>query len=379
MDPFEVSSGESDGIHYGIYPNSQRRKSASKSSNHHVDYMQSNKYETAITGVITSDKIAARNAMKSQTLSHPVRLRQINENVMEKENNPVPSFTTQGSNLSSGSQSHSVLISQESSAMNCCHLNWKTCKIILKYDHYAKIKTLIEDNFQSESKADNERLNAIISALDNLSIEPPTKRKVSKKVSESETKTGTWLVSVGGETKPLYLVCDDVMIVVVSKARKFLVSVNRAPEAKLRQFLDTHIDINTIVKRVGRPHKLGMTVADYLFPKDVQVAFKFHNSLTRSSKRQALPDEKMKKYKQALMYCRMSCFYAENEKNAYYSAVIESLNGRASHWGAGSQRKSYNSDYMPTYWDVSDFPLPVNVPAEVSSQSFAINEDVSET
>uniref|UniRef100_A0A0N5BUP4 DUF4806 domain-containing protein n=1 Tax=Strongyloides papillosus TaxID=174720 RepID=A0A0N5BUP4_STREA len=371
VEPFELSSDESDGNNSqdGSQSNSQRRKRPSKSPNHHKDYIQGDEYETAITGAITSDKVATRNALKQPTLSHPVRLRQNNSIQGEKENNPIPSFITQTSNLSSGSQSQSVLISQESTAMQLLSLKLDSIHDNMKMwfedkmkthldtalsDHYAKIKTLIEDNFLLESKASDERVNGIISALENLSIQPPTKRKPSNKNADSDKTTGTWLVMVGEETRPLYLVSEDVMNVVVAKAREHLVSVNRAPDTKLRQFLDMHIDIGTVIKRLGHPYKFGLTVADYLFPKEVQIAYKFHNALTRSSKRQPLPDDKMKKYKQALMYCGMSSFYSKEERRVYFSTVVEALNGRASHWASGSQRKSYN-DEIPTYWKVSDF------------------------
>uniref|UniRef100_A0A0N5CCW9 DUF4806 domain-containing protein n=1 Tax=Strongyloides papillosus TaxID=174720 RepID=A0A0N5CCW9_STREA len=365
MDLYEESSDDDlDGLK-DYMSNIHRSRKNSKSPKHHVNYLKDN----VIDGASSQDKIAAKNAMKHSTLKETPRLRQNNVSEKDKENKYVTNFVTQATHLSSESQSYSTPTSQESTtAMRLMTLRLDNMLKQMENRCQEKLKLYVDkaisDAIDKIKTINDEGVNTIMSTIENMSIQEPSKRKVAKKDIDNWNTAGTWSVKIGDEKKPLCFVALDVRKVVIAIDRDHLVSIKKAPDANLRQFLDKHTDISTIAKDLSNPQKLGMTIADIMFPKDVQIFFKFYHSLTRTSKRPPLPEDKMKTFRQALLYCGMASFCVKEERQQYFSTVVEAINNRASHWSGRGQKASFNSDDFETFWKSSDFPWPVDVKIE---------------
>uniref|UniRef100_A0A0N5BLP6 SWIB domain-containing protein n=1 Tax=Strongyloides papillosus TaxID=174720 RepID=A0A0N5BLP6_STREA len=259
-------------------------KRSIKKPKHREDYLENDDYDSAIENALSQEKNTAKNSKKQPSLPQHPRLRNNNTG-----------------DLPIDSQSHSTPASEDSTSMHLMDLKLdnmaekitKTCQEDRKKDLEEirsdlkdYIKTIVEDN-----------VKMIMSAIENISIQAPLKRKVPKKDSDTGNSGGTWKVLVAEEPKPIFLVGLDVRKVIITKSRDYLDTANKSPDANLRQYLDRHMDINLIAKKMDSPYKLGMYLADIMVPQDVQIKFKFYHSLTRISKRCPLPKDKMSTFK----------------------------------------------------------------------------------
>uniref|UniRef100_A0A0K0FQH1 DUF4806 domain-containing protein n=1 Tax=Strongyloides venezuelensis TaxID=75913 RepID=A0A0K0FQH1_STRVS len=277
-------------------------------------------YDEAIEKVLSQEKKAVKYSKKQRILNQTPRLRNNNVTDNNKENECSDLFVTQETCLSAESQSHSLSISQDSTFMHLLELKLNNMaeKITTTYK---KIE-IVEEN-----------VSIIISMIENIAFQTSPKRKAPKK--DKDGLNATWTVMIGTEDKPIYL------------------GDQQKSGPKLRQSLDRHMDVNLIAKYMASPYILGITLADYMISRDIQMKFKFYQSLTRTFRRSPMPENKMRIFKQSLMYCGMEYYNSKIEGKLIFSTVVEAINNKDNHWRCGDQRLNFNVDNTEFFGKVS--------------------------
>uniref|UniRef100_A0A0K0FZM3 Non-structural maintenance of chromosomes element 4 n=1 Tax=Strongyloides venezuelensis TaxID=75913 RepID=A0A0K0FZM3_STRVS len=258
MDLYEESSDSDLDDFIDYMSNIHRSIKNSKSPRQYEQVSANNENNSVIDGAISRDKITANNAKKQPILKESLRLRQNNVNCKDKENECITRFITQVTHLSTENQSYSTRTSQKSTTtMRLMTLRLDNMLEQMENRCQEKLKLYVDKAFSDAidkiKTINNEGVNTNMSAIENTAIQEPSKRKVPKKDNDNWNTRRTWSEKVGNVKKVLYLVGLDVRKVVIVNTRKFLVSINRAPDENLCQFLDIHMNIDTLAQDLFNP------------------------------------------------------------------------------------------------------------------------------